>query len=175
MSTTITKGYILNYMSIPTLSKNFWLFTRSLINKNFNQDLELLKLHITDGPIDILINNAITHKYFQTDKCEGDTFITSNLDLNGKINNKDIIIREKVDYKSYERTGNIYLKYELGCKINGKHTNKMLINNEYKIYRDEDTDIVNNFWYILPNTSADILEEINQLIYKNKDNIEILE
>lgn len=175
MSNTITRSYIVSYISIPTLSKNFWLFSRSLINKNLHSNEELLKLHITDGPTDILINNAISHKYFQTDKFEGDTFITSNFDLNGKINNKDIIIREKVDYKSYELTGNIYLKYELGCKINGKHANKMLLNNEYKIYRDEDTDIVDNFWYILPTSSANTLEEINQLIYKNKDNIEILE
>lgn len=175
MSNTITKSYIISYLNIPTLSKNFWLFSRSLINKNLNSNDEWLKLHITDGPNDILIKNTITHKYYQTDKSEGDTFITSNLNLNGKINNNDITIGEKVDYKSYERTGNIYLKYELGCKINGKHTNKMLLNNEYKIYRDEDTDIVDNFWYILPTSSANTLEEINQLIYKNKEHIEILE
>ncbi len=175
MSNTITRSYIVSYLNIPTLSKNFWLFSRSLINKNLNSNEELLKLHITDCPNDILIKNTITHKYFQTDKCEGDTFITSILDLNGKINNKDIIIREKVDYKCFERTGNIYLKYELGCKINGNYTNKMLLDNEYKIYRDEDTDIVDNFWYILPTSSANTLEEINQLIYKNKEYIEILE
>jgi len=172
MSNTITKSYLISYLSIPSLSKYFWLLSNKYNEREYEK---MLKLDINDGPTDILINNSITHKYVQTDKCEGDTFITSILYLNGKFNNKDIIIKEKVDYKSYERTGNIYLKYILAIKISKNYTNKMLINKEYKIYGDEETEIVDNFWYILPNTSANTLDEINQLIYKNKEYIEILE
>lgn len=172
MSNTITKSYLISYLSIPSLSKYFWLLSTKYNERIYEK---ILKLHITDSTTDILISNTITHKYVQTDKCEGDTLISSILYLNGKFNNEDIIIKEKVDYKSYERTGNIFLKYLLASKISDNYTNKMFINKEYKIYGDEDTEIVDNFWYILPNTSANTLDEINQLIYKNKEHIEILE
>ncbi len=92
-----------NYHFIPTLSKYFWL-ARSKNNT-------LLKLIINDNNTNLLIQNKIIKYYQQTNKFEGNTFINSSLYLNGKINNKDITIKESVKYEQYDESNNLYLRY----------------------------------------------------------------
>lgn len=92
------------------------------------------------------------------------------MDVNGKINNKNIIVKEAVNYASHEWTGDVYFKYELICNVN-----KFSLENKYNIYDDIDNDISDNLWYNLPTSSENALEEISQLIYKNKEYIEIVE
>jgi len=149
-----------NYYFIPTLSKYFWL-ARSKNNT-------LLQLIINNNNTNLSIQNKIIKVYQQTDKCEGNTFINSTLDLNGKINNRDIAIRESVKYQQYDRSNNLYLRYLLDCNIDNKY-NKIMIDNEY-----DNSFIIDNLWHYFSNDTMNTLNEINELIKKNKENIETL-
>ena len=148
------------YHFIPTLSKYFWL-ARSKNNT-------LLKLIINYNNTNLLIQNKIIKVYQQTDKCEGNTFINSTLDLNGKINNKDITIKESVKYQQYDRSNNLYLRYLLDSNIDKKY-NKIMIDNEY-----DNNFNIDNLWYYFSNDTINTLNKINALIKKNKENIETL-
>ena len=149
-----------NYHFIPTLSKYFWL-ARSKNNT-------LLKLIINDNNTNLLIQNKIIKYYQQTNKFEGNTFINSSLYLNGKINNKDITIKERVKYKQYDESNKLYLRYLLDSNIDKKY-NKIMIDNEY-----DNNFIIDNLWHYFSNDTINTLNEISALIKKNKDNIETL-
>jgi len=145
---------------IPTLSKYFWL-ARSKNNT-------ILKLIINDNNTNLLIQNKIIKVYQQTNKFEGNTFINSSLYLNGKINNKDITIKESVKYEQYNESNKLYLRYLLDSNIDKKY-NKIMIDNEY-----DNNFIIDNLWHYFSNDTINTLNEINALIKKNKDNIETL-
>jgi len=145
---------------IPTLSKYFWL-ARSKNNT-------LLKLIINDNNTNLLIQNKIIKVYQQTNKFEGNTFINSSLYLNGKINNKDITIKESVKYEQYDESNKLYLRYLLDSNIDKKY-NKIMIDNEY-----DNNFIIDNLWHYFSNDTINTLNEISALIKKNKDNIETL-
>jgi len=149
-----------NYYFIPTLSKYFWL-ARSKNNT-------LLKLIINDNNTNLLIQNKIIKYYQQTNKFEGNTFISSSLYLNGKINNKDITIKESVKYEQYDKSNNLYLRYLLVSNIDKKY-NKIMIDNEY-----DNNFNIDNLWHYFSNDTINTLNKINALIKKNKENIETL-
>jgi len=149
-----------NYHFIPTLSKYFWL-ARSKNNT-------LLKLIINDNNTNLLIQNKIIKYYQQTNKFEGNTFINSSLYLNGKINNKDITIKESVKYEQYDESNNLYLRYLLDSNIDKKY-NKIMIDNEY-----DNNFNIDNLWHYFSNDTINTLNKINALIKKNKENIETL-
>ena len=149
-----------NYHFIPTLSKYFWL-ARSKNNT-------LLKLIINDNNTNLLIQNKIIKYYQQTNKFEGNTFINSSLYLNGKINNKDITIKESVKYEQYDESNNLYLRYLLDSNIDKKY-NKIMIDNEY-----DNNFNIDNLWHYFSNDTIKTLNKINALIKKNKENIETL-
>ena len=151
-----------NYHFIPTLSKYFWL-ARSKNNT-------LLKLIINDNNTNLLIQNKIIKVYQQTNKFEGNTFISSSLYLNGKINNKDITIKESVKYEQYDKSNNLYLRYLLDSNIDKKY-NKIMIDNEYEYDNNFNID---NLWHYFSNDTINMLNKINALIKENKENIETL-
>ncbi len=149
-----------NYHFIPTLSKYFWL-SRSKNNT-------LFKLIIIDNNTNLLIQTKIIKYYQQTNKFEGNTFINSSLYLNGKINNKDITIKESVKYEQYDESNNLYLRYLLDSNIDKKY-NKIMIDNEY-----DNNFNIDNLWHYFSNDTINTLNKIDALIKENKENIETL-
>ena len=161
LNSSLYYSYLMNnYHFIPTLSKYFWL-ARSKNNT-------LLKLIINDNNTNLLIQNKIIKYYQQTNKFEGNTFINSSLYLNGKINNKDITIKESVKYEQYDESNNLYLRYLLDSNIDKKY-NKIMIDNEY-----DNNFNIDNLWHYFSNDTIKTLNKINALIKKNKENIETL-
>lgn len=152
-----------SYFFIPTLSKYFYLAR----NKN-NAHLQLI---INNDKTNLIIQNKIVKVYQQTDKCEGNTFIDSILNLNGKIDNKNVIIKKIVKYGNYDKTNNLYLRYLLDCNVDNKY-NKIMFNNEYN---ETNNFIFDNLWYLFSNNTINVLNEINELIHRNKENIKNIE
>ena len=93
---------------------------------------------------------------------------TGGYTSNGKINNKDITIKESVKYEQYDESNNLYLRYLLDSNIDKKY-NKIMIDNEY-----DNNFNIDNLWHYFSNDTIKTLNKINALIKKNKENIETL-
>lgn len=146
--------YIFNFRQLPILATYFYNIN------NVNKTIILKKN-------DVYVKCKTNYKYINTNKCEGNTFVKSYLEI---IYNSTYIEEECI-YEDYEISKKLYIKYlfknyESNIKIEELKREFSLENNERTIN--------NNYLYnsCIPNTYTQIIK-IRKIIEDNIENIMI--
>lgn len=144
--------YIFNFRQLPILATYF--YNSCNVNKTI-----ILETN------DIYVKCKTYYKYINTNKCEGNTFVKSNLEI---IYNSTKIEEECI-YEDYEISEKLYIKYLFRNYDSNKKIEEL--KREFSFENNERT-MNNNYLYnsCIPNTYTQIIK-IKKIIKDNIENI----
>jgi len=146
---------ILNFIQIPTLSRHL-----------FNKEKFYINLMIKDKDTKLFItNNFLFQIPYKKDNIIENKYIVSNFILKGIYQNKSICIDE-ITHFNWNRNRTIDVRYDLCMKVNNSLVSKML---HYE-YFNYNLQFTNNLWSNMSENNYKIIRNIDNLIYKNKNN-----
>ena len=163
--------YFLSYFQLPILATKFWK-----IPKFDENNREIYNKIVKFQKKDFYSVCYFSHEYQRSDQFEGNTIITSNLE----ITYKEHKIEERCELFEFERLKNIDINYSIRNYImnQNKSYESLVLSLKDKVdfyinLENGDRELSNNFHSLLPNKTVELLDGIRNILDSNKEKFEV--
>jgi len=161
--------YLLSNSRLPILAMKFWKIPKFGENRE-----EVFNKIVRFQRDDFYAVCYFSHKYYRTDKFEGNTIIKSNLE----ITYKEHKIEEECDLFEYINNEYIDINYALRNYItsSSKSCEKLVLKDkiEFSInLENREREIWGDFRAFLPNRTVELLGKIRNELDSHKDNFKV--